>query len=634
MAASGNGGSRWGIAALAAGGVIVLAVVAAWLAGLIGPRLQPAPEPAPETVSEPAPAVTATAPGPAADAPRDSEPPSAPQEAAQVAPAQETASEQEASAPPQAAASETEPAPEVESGTGQETAEGEKPAPGPTEAASGEEAQPEPAPTAPSFDLVRVESDGTTVIAGRADPGSRVTILLDGRPFETATADGSGAFVAFLQLPVSADPRVLTMRVGEGAQAVPSADQIILAPTRLAEAEAAPGKPVETPAQTPQAPAGEGPGVDEGEMAKAPGQVEDAAPAPVQEAQGSIPPEPTAPGAEATEPVLAEADAGGPDAGKGEDVARPAAGPEAGKDAVDQAAAPARMAGADAQPPADVSEKAQVAQMPEPASEPGAVPSRAADASDTAPEAAPEAATETAAGTPQPAAAGTSAPQDAAATAGAVPKPVTGSPADENAVAEDTGSAPETGAAGTAVAVLRAGEEGVELIQPARPAPPEVMNEITLDTIGYDDEGEVLLSGRAKEVGSSVRVYVNNRPVAELLSDESGRWKGQLPNVDPGVYTLRLDEVDAQGKVVSRIETPFRRESPEVLRAGRNPQGESLEETPLIRAVTVQRGDTLWAISRERYGKGILYVKVFEANRDQIRDPDLIYPGQVFTIPE
>ena len=51
-------------------------------------------------------------------------------------------------------------------------------------------------------------------------------------------------------------------------------------------------------------------------------------------------------------------------------------------------------------------------------------------------------------------------------------------------------------------------------------------------------------------------------------------------------------------------------------------------------AVTVQKGDTLWAISRESYGEGVLYVRVFEANRDRIRNPDLIYPGQVFTIPE
>ena len=51
-------------------------------------------------------------------------------------------------------------------------------------------------------------------------------------------------------------------------------------------------------------------------------------------------------------------------------------------------------------------------------------------------------------------------------------------------------------------------------------------------------------------------------------------------------------------------------------------------------AVTVQRGDTLWAIARDRYGEGLLYVQVFEANREFIRDPDLIYPGQIFALPD
>ena len=49
--------------------------------------------------------------------------------------------------------------------------------------------------------------------------------------------------------------------------------------------------------------------------------------------------------------------------------------------------------------------------------------------------------------------------------------------------------------------------------------------------------------------------------------------------------------------------------------------------------VTVQPGFTLWGIAQERYGDGVLYVQVFEANRDKIRDPDLIYPGQVLSVP-
>ena len=51
-------------------------------------------------------------------------------------------------------------------------------------------------------------------------------------------------------------------------------------------------------------------------------------------------------------------------------------------------------------------------------------------------------------------------------------------------------------------------------------------------------------------------------------------------------------------------------------------------------SVTVQPGFTLWRIAREQFGDGVMYVQVFEANKDKIRDPDLIYPGQVFTIPK
>lgn len=57
-------------------------------------------------------------------------------------------------------------------------------------------------------------------------------------------------------------------------------------------------------------------------------------------------------------------------------------------------------------------------------------------------------------------------------------------------------------------------------------------------------------------------------------------------------------------------------------------------ETPAPVTVTVQPGFTLWGIAQERYGDGVLYVQVFEANRDKIKNPDLIYPGQVFSVPE
>ena len=53
-----------------------------------------------------------------------------------------------------------------------------------------------------------------------------------------------------------------------------------------------------------------------------------------------------------------------------------------------------------------------------------------------------------------------------------------------------------------------------------------------------------------------------------------------------------------------------------------------------VQRLTVTQGNSLWAIAREVYGDGLMYVRVFEANKGQIRDPDLIYPGQVFEIPQ
>nr|WP_249327822.1 LysM peptidoglycan-binding domain-containing protein [Devosia litorisediminis] len=48
----------------------------------------------------------------------------------------------------------------------------------------------------------------------------------------------------------------------------------------------------------------------------------------------------------------------------------------------------------------------------------------------------------------------------------------------------------------------------------------------------------------------------------------------------------------------------------------------------------IRRGDNLWTIARRVYGEGIKYTTIYEANTGQIRDPDRIYPGQVFNLPE
>ncbi|MFD3190709.1 LysM peptidoglycan-binding domain-containing protein [Sedimentitalea sp. HM32M-2] len=215
------------------------------------------------------------------------------------------------------------------------------------------------------------------------------------------------------------------------------------------------------------------------------------------------------------------------------------------------------------------------------------------------------------------------------------PSPVpTGAPEAVASSVVDAGSTPpiQTEAAQPAarVAVLRTGVDGVELMPPVPPKPPAGPERIALGTISYSDTGAVLLQGSARG-GSVVRIYLDNAPLIDLDTGSDGRWRGQLTDIEPGVYKLRLDELDPAGRVLSRIETPFQRAAPESLRP---PVADTAGAEALVRAVTVQAGDTLWAISRARYGEGLLYVRVFQANRDSIRDPDLIYPGQVFTIPQ
>ncbi|WP_333714915.1 LysM peptidoglycan-binding domain-containing protein [Yoonia sp.] len=190
---------------------------------------------------------------------------------------------------------------------------------------------------------------------------------------------------------------------------------------------------------------------------------------------------------------------------------------------------------------------------------------------------------------------------------------------DDAPLVETTPAAPPT--------VLQADAQGVRVVQGAQAA---ATDNVALDAITYDAQGEVQLSGRATSDQGEVQVYIDNQPLA-AAPITAGDWRLDLPSLDTGVYTLRVDEVDTVGTVVSRIETPFKREEPAEVAAVL--AEETAQEGFEVAVRTVQPGSTLWAIAEATLGSGILYVEVFEANRDLIRDPDLIYPGQIFRIP-
>ena len=170
-------------------------------------------------------------------------------------------------------------------------------------------------------------------------------------------------------------------------------------------------------------------------------------------------------------------------------------------------------------------------------------------------------------------------------------------------------------------------------LQPSKPVS-ALSAKLVVDQIGYDAEGAVELSGRGL-AGSQIDVMLGAERVARLQVGADGAWDVLLADVAPGIYTLRVQQRDASGKLLDQIETPFKREDPAAVRAVAAPEVAAVGQPvlPDVTRVTVQPGFTLWRIARENYGRGILYVQVFEANRDKIRNPDLIYPGQVFTVP-
>lgn len=315
-----------------------------------------------------------------------------------------------------------------------------------TEPATAPEAEVEPvasAPIVPSFDIARVDADGNALVAGRADPGAEVSVMVDGVEVATAVADSAGEFVAMFAMQGDGAPQVMSLNVG-GEEVVVSAESVIV----------------------------------------------------------------TAPVAPVTE-------------------------------------AP------DADPANDETTLAEATGDPEPA-----------------------------------------APQ-----------------------------------------ILLADEDGITVLQDAGGIASEVLEVISIDTIAYDEEGAVELTGRGRE-DRQVLVYLNNALIRTVRVAKDGQWRAPLPDVVTGVHRLRVDEVTEDGTVTSRSETPFKREEPEALVAAAVSAGTEAAGRPPVQRITVQPGATLWAIARQKYGDGVRYVQVFDANRDRIRDPDLIYPGQVFELPE
>ena len=519
----------------------------------------------------------------------------------------------------------------------------------------------------PSFALVRVEPDGSAVIAGTASPSGEVRIFADDAEIGVETAEPSGdfAFVTNEPLPAggvelrvldvetdtyastsvvvvvqddrTSEPLVVASEPGEAseilqgldrpaatAEAEPVTEPEEVEPVAVAEAE--PQAEIETPAEPEPMAVAEA----EIEPVEVPRQAAPAVPAP--EADAPAPAEPAAetPGTPAAETAALAALEPAPDA----------VTPQV------ETVAPAGIADNEAVP------EAPAPQVPTPPVQ----PVEAEQQAEPAPEAAPE-------------------PQQ--------PTPVVEEPAE---VTDPGPVEPEP-------AEPAISPEPPALAEPA--AVPEAAVEIAQPTIdAVEIDGDRNFFAGAGTDGMTVRLYVDNDLVG-TTEVVDGRWLVEtIGELDQESQRVRIDMLAENGMVVGRAEVDFVLDLPEPVQeeiavaeaaptpepapatpvtetpaAAEQPEApaqqpeqsepqpapepapeaepatpEAVEQVPTLVGVTegsrttsglaiIRRGDNLWTIARRVYGEGIRYTQIFEANADQIRDPDLIYPGQVFDLP-
>ncbi len=533
----------------------------------------------------------------------------------------------------------------------------------------------------PVFDLIRVEPTGDAVIAGRGTPNSDVEILSGETVIARQKANQSGEWAAVLDTPLDAGAHDLKVRSkspdgvelvseqsvavsvpqgGEGEVLVvlnqPNAAAEVLqmpetvveaAPVAAEEVASAPAAPeappvAAAPGESPAPALAPGPAVAETPAPESPATDVAAAPAAEPSPANDVAADPSA---AAGMQVASAPDAEGPAAGsptapvsapvEGAPETTPLAPAAAPAAAVQEPAAPAAT-------PATADEVAAAAPAPGAAEGvPPAAPAETVAAAEPAP-----AAPATGTAPPVPAAGGADvASPEPAAPAEPPREVVAAQPATDPAAGPVLEAAPAEATADRPAApeiAAPAGEE-VAALSPADPGAARPAAQVTIEAVELEN-GERFFAAGAAAPSATLRLYVDGGLADEVRSMESGRWlvDTRLP-LEPGAHSVRVDQVAGDGTVLSRAEVPFEILEDlvvgptEVSGSGSAGAGSGIAGEARVgdaQTIIIRRGDNLWRIARRLYGAGVRYSTIYQANTDQIVNPDLIFPGQVFVLPQ
>ena len=161
-------------------------------------------------------------------------------------------------------------------------------------------------------------------------------------------------------------------------------------------------------------------------------------------------------------------------------------------------------------------------------------------------------------------------------------------------------------------------EPAPELEKRIRPA-----KNITVDAVEVEND-TLFIAGKASP-NETVRVYVDGKLIGDVKSGEGGTWLlEQTKPLGPGTYNIRVDLLNkGTADVAARAAVPF--------------AVEDLSSAELAEAkvgnVIIRKNDNLWTIAQRLYGDGRRYTSIYQQNKNQIKNPQLIFPGQIFKVP-
>ena len=229
-------------------------------------------------------------------------------------------------------------------------------------------------------------------------------------------------------------------------------------------------------------------------------------------------------------------------------------------------------------------------------------------------------------------------------------------------------------------------------LAPVKPAPAVTDAGPKFDVARVDDHGEAaVIAGRAVP-GAKVELLRDGQPLDTVVADASGQFVMTPPQLPAGSYELTLRAKAPDGTVLQSSRTmpvtiaaappppprpapvarqeakPAADDKSDVVASLPAPRLASAPDRPAARAAkpramarvpasttvasaspadalsaapaeggssrVISRGDSLWALSRLAYGDGARYAVIFNANRGKIHNPNLIYPGQTFVLPQ